>query len=261
MTIFNRECRARLKGTLIWSAISVLLVYLSMWKFGNISSGGPDMTAMFDKMPRILQAFFGMVGLSLTDPREYYGIIHVFLLATGGIFAAMAGAGTLSNEESDKTADFLLTRPVTRTSVLTQKLLVVVLQCLVFCAFTALGSLLSFASAGINAPYPAEMTVAMLAFMLFFAALGLLTAAGCRRPKRAPSLASMALLGFYLISVLCQSSEQLSFLKYLTPFEYVSALRLLEHGLWTPFTALTLVIAAVMLAVAYLLYPKRDINT
>ena len=260
MTIFTRECRARLKSTLIWSAVAVVLAYLSMWKFGNLAATGDSMTQLFASMPKVLMAFFGMVGLDVNRSDHYFGVVHVFLLAMGGVFAAMAGAGALADEESDKTADFLLTRPVTRVGVLTQKLLAVLLQIVVFCVFTVLGSVASY-TAETGEPFPYILPLGMFITMLYFAALGFGIAALSRRPKRSASLSAMTLLGFYLLGVLYQSSDALRILRFVTPFEYASALRLLNGWHTLYYFGLSLLLTAAFIAAAYLRYPKRDIMT
>ena len=46
----------------------------------------------------------------------------------GGLFAALTAIAALSKEEREHTAEFLLTHPVSRTRVVTEKLLAVILQ-------------------------------------------------------------------------------------------------------------------------------------
>jgi len=78
--------------------------------------------------------------------------------------------------------------------------------------------------------------------------------------RRASSLAVSVLLGTYFLSIITALSAKLDFLKYLTPFKYFDAVKILnESRLDGGFVALSLAIVAASMVGAYATYARRDL--
>jgi len=73
-------------------------------------------------MKGILNAFGASID-QLSNVLGFYATRNaVFIMLLGSIFSIMLAAKTLSREEREKTAEFLLTKPITRTEVVGSKL-------------------------------------------------------------------------------------------------------------------------------------------
>jgi len=135
MNLFLHEMKSYWKFLLFWSIGIVAMIGGGMGKFTAIY-GAPDsgIGEMMAKLPKAFLAMFGMVNLEMTSLTGFYGVIHFYLVIMGAIFAIILGAGILAKEERDKTAEFLMVKPVTRSWVLVQKLLAGIIYILAFVA-------------------------------------------------------------------------------------------------------------------------------
>ena len=72
---------------------------------------------------------FGMDRLNFGTLIGFYAVECGNILGLGGAFyASLCAAGILSKEEKNKTAEFLLTHPVSRKRIITEKLIAVLIQ-------------------------------------------------------------------------------------------------------------------------------------
>ena len=118
MNLFLHEMKQYWKYLLFWSIGIVAMVGGGMGKFTALyDSSDTSITDVFNQLPKAFLAMFGMVNLEVTSLSGFYGVINFYLVIMGAIFAIILGAGILSKEERDKTAEFLMVKPVTRTWV------------------------------------------------------------------------------------------------------------------------------------------------
>ena len=116
MNIFLRELKANLKSLLIWSVIIGLLIMMAVAKFSAFA-GDPEMLKMLDAMPPALLDALNMRAFNLTTLTGFYGIMFIYFGLMGAIAAAMWGSDIISKEERDKTVEFSLVLPVSRSRV------------------------------------------------------------------------------------------------------------------------------------------------
>jgi ABC-2 type transport system permease protein len=105
------------------------------------------------------------------------------------------------------------------------------------------------------------LMVGMFILQLMYLVIGTATAAVSRRPRSATSIATAILLVTFIISSAINMNSNLVGLKYITPFEYFKAEKLLSGGGFDPvFLILSFMIIALLIYVTYASYKKRDIN-
>jgi ABC-2 type transport system permease protein len=88
-----------------------------------VASGSDEFMKMMEALPKGLQAVFGLNTLDITSIIGYYGILYLYLILIVSIHAAMIGSNIINKEEKDKTAEFLMAKPVSRDYIVTYKLL------------------------------------------------------------------------------------------------------------------------------------------
>ena len=69
---------------------------------------------MLDNFPPAIKAAMGIAVDSFKSPLGYYTFAFTYSLLFGAIQAMNLGIGIVSKEEREKTADFILTKPVSR---------------------------------------------------------------------------------------------------------------------------------------------------
>jgi len=262
MNIFRRELRANLKSLLIWSVIMLLLIMIAVSKFAAFA-GDPEMLKMLDAMPPAMLDALNMRAFNLTTLSGFYGIMFIYFGLLGAIAAAMWGSDIISKEERDKTVEFSLVLPVSRSRVITAKALAALVNCIAFVLITWAISLLAVRSYSPDQAFYDFLALemqAMLAIELVFLAIGLLLGAAMKRYKLAGATAVAIILVTYFISIASAMQESLDFLKFVTPFRYFDAGELFRSGAMNT-TYLLLSAAIIVLSVvgAYWTYNRRDL--
>ena len=262
MKIFLRELKANLKSLIIWSIIISLLIFMAVTKFSAFAND-PEMLAMLDSMPTALMDALSMRAFNLTTLTGFYGIMFIYFALMGAIASAMWGSDIISKEERDKTVEFSLVLPVSRSRVVTAKALAALVNCILFVLITWGISLVAVRSYNPDQAFNDFLALEMQAMFLIeliFLALGLFLGCAMKRYKRSGATAVAIILATYFISILAVLNENLDFLKYFTPFRYYDAGELFRTGQMNG-TYLLLSAAIIVLSVAgaYWVYNKRDL--
>jgi len=262
MNIFRRELKANFRSLLIWAVIVVLFAVIGFAKF-SAYAGNPDMLAVLDSMPSALLDAFNMQAFNLTTLNGFFGVMFSFYALILSIAAVMWGSDIISKEERDKTVEFALTLPVTRSRVVTAKSLAALANCIGLLLVTWGVTVVSAQSYQPDAAFYAFLNLSMLALFimqLVFLSIGIFLGCAMKRYKRAGSAAVSLLLVTYFFSIISGMDKNLEFLKYLSPFKYFDpGLILRESRLDLGFVALSVGIIAACMAGAYLTYARRDL--
>lgn len=264
MNIFWREMKANRKSLIFWSMGVFLMVASGMGKYAGLSSSGQSMSAMMAEMPKSLQAILGIGNLDLNKASGYYGLLFLYLLLMATIHAAMLGANIISKEERDKTSEFLFVKPVSRTNIITSKLLAALVNVLLFNRVTFLSSVLIVGQYSKGESVHGDITVTMLGMFilqLLFLFIGTATAAVMKKSKKAGSLATGVLLLTFVLSIAIDLNDKLEYLKYITPFKYFEAKNVMYGGgLDIVFVSISAVLIALLFTLTYVFFKRRDLN-
>ena len=220
-----------------------------------------DVSAMFADMGSFSQAF-GMDRINFGEFLGFFGVECGNVLGLGGaFFAALLGISALAKEEKEHTAEFLLTHPVSRTRVITEKLCAVIVQIVIMnlavIAVTALSVLIIGEEADIK-------TFALL-FLSFFlmqlevAAVTFGISAFLRRGSLGIGLGLAAV--FYFMNIVANLIDETKFLKYITPFGYTESADIIADGaLNGGYLAVGMALAAIGVILAFWKYGRKDIS-
>lgn len=262
MNIFFRELKANFKSLLIWSAIVAFLIMIGVAKFSAFA-GDESMLAMLDSLPPALMDAMNMRAFNLTTLSGFYGIMFIYFGLMGAIAAAMWGSDIISKEERDKTVEFSLVLPVSRTRVVTAKALAALINSIAFVLITWVISIVAVQSYEPDQAFMDFLALEMQAMFLIelvFLAIGLLLGCTMKQYKRSGSTAVAIILVTYFLSIVSAMQENLDFLKYFTPFKYFDAGELYRTGSFdSTYLMISAGIVLVSVAVAYWVYNKRDL--
>jgi ABC-2 type transport system permease protein len=262
MNIFLRELKANLKSLVIWSVIIVLLIIMAVSKFSAFA-GDPEMLKMLDSMPPALLDALSMRAFNLTTLSGFYGVMFIYFGLMAAIAAAMWGSDIISKEERDKTVEFSLVLPVSRSRVVTSKTLAALVNCVAFVLITWGVSRVAARSYTPDQAFYDFLALemqAMFAIELIFLAIGLLLGCAMKQYKRSGSTAVAIILATYFMSIISVMQKDLDFLKYFTPFKYFDAGDLFLNGrLDGAYLLISAAIIVACVAAAYWIYNKRDL--
>jgi len=262
VNIFFREIKANLKSLLIWVAIIAFLIVIAVSKYSAFA-GDPSMLAILDSMPPAVLDALNMRAFNLTTISGFYGIMFVYFGLMGAMAGAIWGSDIISKEERDKTVEFSLVLPVSRSRVITAKALAALVNCIIFMLITWGISLVAVQTYKPDQAFYDFLRLEMMAMFLIemiFLAMGLLLGCAMKEYKRAGSTAVAVILVSYFLSILSTMQEKLDFLRFFTPFRYYDAGKLFREGqVEGVYLVLTAGIIILCVAGAYWVYNKRDL--
>lgn len=115
MTLVKHELKMGRISFLIWTSAIGFLLAVCVFLFPEMKGQMDGVSDVFASMGSFTEAF-GMDRLNFGTLVGFYAIECGNVLGIGGAFyAALCAIGVLSKEEKDKTAEFLLAHPVSRT--------------------------------------------------------------------------------------------------------------------------------------------------
>lgn len=263
MNIYLRELRSRRKSIIFWSLGIFFLEIASMNKFAGFEKSG-QATQVFAAFPPALARAFGLGNVDINTALGWFTMAMMYTLVMVAIHAALLGAGILSEEEQDKTAEFLFSKPISRAKVVTEKLLAALTLVVVINIATWLSSIASIAMVQKGALPNKEIMLmmgGMLMVQMIFLGVGSAAAAIVRQPKYAGAAASSIMFATFFLSLYLDITEKAQWLKYFTPYKYFDAKIFANHK---PFDYIYLIISigiiAVTIASTYIFYQKRDLS-
>ena len=261
MTLIKHELRQGRISFLIWTASIGFLLVVCVFLYPEMKGQMEDVGDVFSSMGSFSDAF-GMDRLNFGTLLGFYAIECGNVLGLGGaFFAALCGAGILSKEEKDRTAEFLLTHPVSRARIVTEKLAAVYAQIVAMNLIIygiSLGSI-----AAIREPVSwKELNLLHLAYFLLQAELAGICfgiSAFVRRGSAGIGLGIAA--GMYFLNLVANIAQAAEFLKYVTPFGYADGADIIEKGcLDGTLVAIGLAFGAIGIGAAYGKYCRKDIR-
>jgi len=264
MNIMKREMKANLKSLIIWSIGVLAMVIAGMGKYAGMNGTGQTMNELMAEMPKSLQAIMGTSGFDLATALGFYGLLYLYLIVMASIHAVMLGANIIAKEERDKTAEFLLVKPVSRAQVISMKLLTAFIHIVLFNLVTLFSSIIiveRYAEAVTVTEDLSLLMSGMFLLQLIFLLLGSAVAAVYQKSKKASVISTGILLVLFILSILINMTENIEMLKYLTPFKYFEAATILNKGNLEPvFLLLSVFLILAFTTMTYRFYQKKDLN-
>ncbi|MBE6642749.1 MAG: ABC transporter permease [Ruminococcaceae bacterium] len=260
MTLFFHELKQNRLSLLIWSGVIAFMTAICILIYPEMAKQMDEINNMFANMGSFTDAF----GMDKVNLGEFIGFFSIecseMLGLGGGIFAAILGISVLSKEEKHGTAEFLLAHPVSRTSIMTQKLMASVTQILILNLSIVFATAVSVLIIGVDAPikplaliFIAYFIMQLEFFAVTFGLSVLLKGANVGIGIGIPLL-------FYFLNIAANMADKLEFLKYVTPYGYADGADIVaENGIDLTVLILGAVITAVFIIFAYVRYPKKDI--
>jgi ABC-2 type transport system permease protein len=263
MNIFRQEFNMRLRSVITWSvAVAVLLlIYVSL--FSSFAAQAALLNEMMANFPPQLLTAFGLTNVNMAEILGFFGFAFLFAQICVAIQAAGYGVGLVSVEEREWTADFLMSKPVSRTRILTSKLLAALCGLLITDIIIWAASFLFLKLFSAGQSYALQPLVLLLLsivpFELFFLCVGLVVSLLVKRVRSVTPWAMALGLGMYLLSVFGDMLGE-AVLEKVTPFKHFAPHYIIINSAWdTPLALISVAVILISLVGSYLLYTRRNI--
>lgn len=261
MTLLKHELRQGRTALSIWTAAIGFLLTVCVFIFPEMKGEMENLGDVFGSMGSFSDAF-GMDQLNFGTLVGFYAIECGNVLGLGGAFyAAICAAGILSKEEKDGTAEFLLTHPISRRTVLMQKLAAILIQITVMNVVVYLLSIGSMALIGEAVPWK-EVNLMHLAYYCLQLELGGIcygVSAFLRKGSLGVGLGIAVML--YFANLISNMAEVAEGLRYITPFAYCDGADIVTNGnLDLLLLGIGFLFTAVGIGSAFWKYCRKDIQ-
>lgn len=261
MTVFIHELKRNKLSLVIWSAILSFMLGICVIIYPEMTAQMGEISEMFANMGSF-SAAFGMDQLNFGEFIGYLGIEYGNTLGLGGaFFAAIIGISTLSKEEKDRTAEFLLMHPISRKNIVFQKLASIMTQIIILnlAVVAVTASAMLIIGETVNIGTFALLILSYLFMQIEISAITFGISAFIRHAGLGIGLGIS--FAFYFLNIAANLSKKTEILKYITPFGYTdSAYIITNNALKIEYLAVGLLFTLLGICAAFLKYCKKDIS-
>lgn len=261
MTVVKHELRQGRTAFLIWTASIGFLLAVCIFLFPEMKEQIGGISNIFAAMGSFTEAF-GMDRLNFGTLTGFYAVECGNVLGLGGAFyASLCAVGMLGKEEKDKTAEFLLTHPVSRKRIITEKLIAVVMQITVMNLMIYALSIGSIAAIGEAIPWKEISLLHFAYYLLQLELAGICFGISAFLLRGSAGVGLGIAAGMYFLNLIANIADSAEFLKYVTPFGYCEGADLVSNGrLDGGMAAIGAAMGIGGIIIAYLKYMKKDIR-
>src|SRR3989337_531035 len=262
--IYAHEFRTRLRSVIIWSVAVMAILFFYFSFFSVFADQAALMNQMLERFPPQLRAAFGLDAMDLSTVLGFYSFIFLFIQLCLAIQAGNDGLGLVSIEESELTADFLLSKPVSRTQVLTSKLVAALTSLTITNAVVWVSSFAAISAFRGDREYDPRtlllLLISIVIFQLFFLSVGLVVSIVVKRVRSVTPYSLGLGFGAYVLSAFSGILGDVK-LELITPFKHFDPARIVRDGAYdTPLVLINVTVTLIALAASYWLYVRRDIR-
>lgn len=265
MNMFLHELKAYRKSTLIWtcSLISVVLLFLAMYP--AIAMDASDFKKMLENYSPALINALGFSFDSLFSLLGFYSSVTLlYVLLCGSIQAMNLGTSIISKEVREKTADFLLTKPVSRFQIMTAKLCAIITSLLITNIFyIAAAGLMASVVQTEATDYKIFLMLSLTLFFvqLMFMSLGIIISVLVPKIRSVLPISLGTVFGFFILSMLSSTKGDTAS-RYITPFKYFDSMYIMKNSAYeASYSIVALLFIVVTITASYIIYSKKDIHS
>jgi len=264
--LYKKELKRNRKNLIIWTSIVLVFTILVLSIFPYMKNIGDQMAKMMSELPEGMtmamgidaQTFNSILGMYNT----YYGIYIVVLLS---IYAASTAAIILSKEERDKTAEFLLTKPISRKEIFVSKFFVLfTLVSIAYLVQTIIAVVFITMFGGDDMMWPVFITMHThgLILILFFTCVCLFISMLLKPKKSYMGLTVGIVFGSYFLDKIAKATDVMDWIGYISPFRYLNfSVSDPNYGVHIIAVFLSLLVSIILIILSNKLYSKKDIAT
>lgn len=265
MNVFKFEFKRYFSSIWVWAVGIVGFLFLFMVFFPTFSDNSELMDQLLANYPENLLKAFGMMNeIPVSTVAGYVALLFPYIQICFAIQAAMLGFGMLSNEESNLTADFLLSKPLSRGKIFVGKTVAVALSLTITILLFWVGFYFGLKLFSDGKAYDFGdlqiLMVTLFLFQWFVFAVSVLISQLVGKVKSKLSFAMGLALGFYILSAF-EGMLGSEIFQFLTPYYYFNPVYLIQQqAMEAPFYWIAIVVSVVSFGASYWIYEHKDIQ-
>ena len=264
MNIYKYELKANARSTILFMIGMLVFLIFYMTFYPSFASDTGNFMDMLKNYPEALQKALGVAFENITTLLGYYSFILVYVVLVGAVQSANLGLNSVSKEERDKTAEFLLVKPVSRMKILTAKRASILILVLFTIVVYNIGSYLIL-KLMVDKPFDLKtfflLNSTLLIIQLVFIALGFFIGIFIKRMRTIMPVSLALVFGLFAIGAFAVNADD-DKLRYLSPFKYYDYNYILANQSFEAgYLIFALILILVLLITSFIIYQKRDIES
>ncbi len=264
MNIYIHELKTNLKSSISYLAGMIVLsaFYVSFYQL--FTDEASIFTKMLEGFPPAFQSAFGVDLQNIMSPMGYYAFVLFYIILIASIQGMNLGISILSKEEREKTADFLMTKPASRSWILLSKLdaavtIIVISNILFYLASYVSVSFIIKDEFSLKIFTLLHLTVFIVE--MIFLAIGFFIGVFLKRIKSTISITMAVVFGFFAIGAFAVNASD-DKMRYLSPFKYFDTAYILKNSSFElSYLIVGIAVIALCLVGSYLIYVNKDIDS
>jgi len=262
--MLKRELKINLKSLIIWTTVAIIF-FLTLFIIFPMLVNEENMALIEEMMnlfpPELLQA----MNIDLTGFDSVFAIfktegMHMFLLI-GSMYAATLGGTILLKEESDKTIEYLYSKPVSRNQIISSKVICALINILLYTLLVMLVNLIGLTISG-DIEFGLFLRLSLAPLIIFYTSffIMLLISTLFSKTKIMVSLGIGLVFLSFMFYMLGGMSDQVDFLQYLSIFRLASARDIIISNAIDWIAMLVgIIIIGITIFLTYLRYNKKEL--
>jgi ABC-2 type transport system permease protein len=256
--------KSYLVNTIIWIISLCGLMLLMMFFYPFFRNDLETYTEFMNNFPETVKVAMGLFFEDFSTPVGYYSFVFTYCSLLGAIQAMNLGVGILSKEEREHTADFLMTKPVSRKQIVTAKLasaLTILITTNIIYQIVCSSVIYIFSEEQVEMKKLLLMNIALLIMQLVFFSIGLAVTAFLKKVRSVLPLSLALVFSFFAISAFAVTSKE-DKLRFITPFQYFTTRQILDEASYeVPYVILSSLIIIICITLSYNRYIRKNIPT
>ncbi|HEX2927465.1 MAG TPA: ABC transporter permease subunit [Ruminiclostridium sp.] len=264
MNMYLHELKSMRKTAIIWAVSLIALSALFLCIYPSMAGDAEEFKKLLANYPPAVRAMLGINLDYITSLLGFYSMVFSFITLCGAIQGMNMGISILSKESRERTADFLLVKPVSRKSIVTAKLLAAFTAILatnvVFYAVTLL-----IANAVKTDDFSGKLffmiNLTVFFIEIIFMAIGMVVSVFFKKLKSVLPVSLGVVFGFYMIGALISTGKNDDAARYISPFKYFDITYIIKNaGYEVSYLITGAIIVAAAIIASYVIYIKKDIH-
>jgi ABC-2 type transport system permease protein len=265
--LFLHELRRNLSSLITWTIVICILVSVTLSFYRTFTENQGKIAGMMSILPKGAMAIKGISKLSdMFSILGFYSVNNlIYMMVLGSIYSIVLSSNIILKEEYNKTAEYLLSKPMSRSEIFTTKFIVFFVNVLLLNIVVAMVGLIGIELVrtgpyGLKAYFVFSFYTLLLNYL--FGAIGFFISSLVKRARAITTFNIAIVLIFYFIFSLSKIPESGSKIGYLSPFKYVN-IEVSSPSYGMDFWRLSyfIGISGILLLLSYLIYKKKDIYT
>jgi ABC-2 type transport system permease protein len=261
MNIYIHELKRNAVNTLVWMAVIGGLCFFFFSIYPAFSKDVEVLMAFIKKFPEPVQKALQLDMAMATSVTGFFAFFASFLVLSGALQALSLGLSLTAREVTGKTLDFLLTKPVSRTSALTQKLSAGLSCLIVTNIWFFIAVILAAWGTGAKIPDLAAYLLIAGSFgcvqAIFFTG-GFFAGVFFRKIKSTLSMTLTVCFALFIIKLFSNAVNDEK-LRLISPFAYFNYDSIMKTAAYeVPYIILDLALIAIFCAGAYVVFRRKD---